>query len=62
MLAAAGLPPHAVKASVGAKKLDYLYAAYTLVTEQPLTLALVLALALALALALTLTLTLTLTR
>ena len=38
MLAAAGLPPHAVKASVGAKKLDYLYAAYTLVTEQPLTL------------------------
>ena len=34
MLAAAGLPPHAVKASVGAKKLDYLYAAYTLVTER----------------------------
>lgn len=34
MLATAGLPPHAVKASVAAKKLDYLYAAYTLLTER----------------------------
>ena len=33
-LAAAGLSPQAVQASVRAKKLDYLYAAYTLVTER----------------------------